>query len=42
MLKSLNPLTEPEIWTEAPTEDETQLDPPYRILLHNKEKTYAI
>jgi ATP-dependent Clp protease adaptor protein ClpS len=39
MLEALNPLTEPEVWTEAPTEAETQLDPPYRILLHNDDVT---
>ena len=32
-------LPEPEVWTESPPEAETQLDPPYRILLHNDDAT---
>ena len=29
----------PEVWVETPPDAETQLDPPYRILLHNDEVT---
>lgn len=39
MSEPLTPLTEPEVWTETPPEAETELDPPYRILLHNDDVT---
>jgi hypothetical protein len=29
----------PEVWVEIPPEAETQIDPPYRVLIHNDDRT---
>jgi ATP-dependent Clp protease adaptor protein ClpS len=30
---------QPDVWTETPPDSETQLDPPYRVLIHNDDVT---
>jgi hypothetical protein len=32
----------PDVWVESTPDSETQLDPPYKVLIHNNDKTNAV
>ena len=32
----------PDVWVEAAPDAETQLDPPYNVIIHNKDATNSL